>query len=234
VEAVAREAHEARLLAERTLYLANRMPMLVEWEATLVFQRIAGSPEAIAALTDLRAYRKVLESLARDISALPDKVSDERRSLLGDVAQLIARERAETLRATGEFVRSEREALFASLSKEASAYGPIMEQLAVTAAATREAIAGLERLQASSAARGGDGVDAKDVREITERLATAAVSTNEVVAGLNALLSSELRGLDSIDAMLASQLRRIFLYAVALVLLLGVVLYTVLRASRSR
>jgi len=123
-------------------------------------------------------------------------------------------------------IRSEREALFLDLAKGADTYGPILEQLAVTAAATRDAAAVLERMTAS------DGATIKRVHEITERLATAASAAKEAVVGLNSLFSAELRGLASVDAMLASQVQRIFLYAAALVLLLGTVLYVVLRASR--
>jgi hypothetical protein len=46
-------------------------------------------------------------------------------------------------------IRSEREALFEGLSQGADTYGPILEQLALTAAATRDAVAGLERITAS-------------------------------------------------------------------------------------
>ena len=226
VEAVAREAHEARLLAERTLYLANRMPVLIQWQMTLAYRQIAASPEATGVLDNLQVYRVVLERLGQEVSGLPGKVADERRTLITDFAQLVARERAETMRNIQIMIRSEREALFLDLAKGADTYGPILEQLAVTAAATRDAAAVLERMTAS------DGATIKRVHEITERLATAASAAKEAVVGLNSLFSAELRGLASVDAMLASQVQRIFLYAAALVLLLGTVLYVVLRASR--
>jgi hypothetical protein len=226
VEAVAREAHEARLLAERTLYLANRMPVLIQWQMTLAYRQIAASPEATGVLDNLQGYRVVLERLGQEVSGLPGKVADERRTLITDFAQLVARERAETMRNIQIMIRSEREALFLDLAKGADTYGPILEQLAVTAAATRDAAAVLERMTAS------DGATIKRVHEITERLATAASAAKEAVVGLNSLFSAELRGLASVDAMLASQVQRIFLYAAALVLLLGTVLYVVLRASR--
>lgn len=52
------------------------------------------------------------------------------------------------------------------------------------------------------------------------------------MVGLNSLFTAELRGLASVNAMLASQVQSLFFYGAALVLLLGIVLYAVLRACR--
>jgi hypothetical protein len=232
VEAVAREAHEARLLAERILFLANRMPMLIEWHTTLAYQQMAASPEAKGMLDNLTAYRAVLENVGQEFSELPGKLAEQRRSLIMELAQLIGSERAETMRKMQMLIRSEREAFFAGLNKGADTYGPILEQLAVTAAATRDAVSGIERMTASRASRADDGANIKQVHEIAERLATTAVATNEVVVGLNSLFNAELGGLTSIDAILATQVQRVFLYAAALILLFGAVLYVVLRTFR--
>lgn len=233
VESVAREAHEARLLAERTLYLANRMPMLIEWQASLAYQRITASPEAAGMLDNLNGYRAVLEKFSQDFHELPGKVTEERRGLMADVSQLVAKERAETMRNVRTLVRGEREALFRDLSKGADTYGPILGQLSVTAAATRDAVAGLERMTAASRSKNRDeGKDLKRFQVISERLAAAASDTNSVVVGLNSLVNAEMRGLASIDVMLASQVQRVFLYSVALVLLIGAVAYAVLGAAR--
>lgn len=232
VEAVAREAHEARLLAERTLYLANRMPMLIEWQTTLAYQRMAASPEAAGVLDNLDRYRAVLERVSLEINELPQKVAAERRTLVEDFARMIAEERAETIRHIQTLIRSEREALFQDLSKSADKYGPILQQFAMTAVAARDAVAGIERMTAPD----GEDADAyatiKRLQEIAEWLATTASAANDTVVGLNSLFSAELRGLASIDAMLASQAQRIFFYAAALVLLLGAVIYTVLHLFR--
>ena len=232
VESVAREAHEARLLAERTLYLANRMPMLLEWQTTLAYQRIVASPEAAGLVEDLHSYRSALERLGREVNELPAKVADELKALLTDVAQLIAKERAQTLRAIEMLVRREREATFAALSKGADTYGPIVQQLAVTAAATRDAVAGLERLMASPPGKPDNGESMRRLQQTAEQLAAAAQSTNSVVSGLNTLFSAELQGLTSLDALLASQIQRLFIYGALLVLLIGAVAYVLLRAAR--
>lgn len=233
MESLAREAHDARLLADRTLYLANRVPMLIEWQASLAYQRITASPETAGVLENLNGYRAVFEKFSQDFHELPGKVAEERRSLVADVSQLAAKERAETIRNVRTLVSGEREALFRDLSKGADTYGPILEQLSVTAAATRDALAGLERMTVASRGKQKDeGEDLKRFYIISERLAAAASDTNSVVIGLNSLVNAEMRGLASIDATLASQVQRIFLYAVALVLLIGAVAYVVLRAAR--
>jgi hypothetical protein len=149
-----------------------------------------------------------------------------------DVTQLVARERAQTIDDVRALIRSEREAFFLGLSEGADTYRPILEQLAVTAAATRDAVAALERMTSSGKGAADEGVDIKQVHELAGRLATAATATNSAVVGLNSLFTAELTGLASVNAMLASQLQSIFLYAAGLVLLFGIVLYVVLRVSR--
>jgi len=232
VEAVAREAHEARLFAERSMYLASRMPMLVEWHTILAYQHMAASPEVTAFLGNLDGYRAALERLGQEITGLPANVSDERRALLADFQELVGRERSAFLKDAGGLLRREREALFLDLHKGAGIYRPLVDQLALTAAATRDAVAGLERMSQSREGQADDGVNLERVNRITEQLATAASATNEAVAGLQSLLSAELRGLSSLEAMVASLLRRLFFYAAALVLLIGGVLFLVLRSIR--
>jgi hypothetical protein len=233
IESVAREAHEARLFAERSLFLANRMPALLGWQAELAYQRVAASPEAVGFLRDLDGYRSALEQLGREVQGLPDRVAAERKALVEDLARLVAKERAESVRTIQSMLKSEREALFSGLSDSAQAYGPIVERLAVTAAATRDALAAIERL-AASGDRQTEGSDLKSVKEVAERLTAAAADTKEIVFGLQALFASELRGLPAVDAMLAAQARRFFLYGAAMVLLVGLVLYLVLRAAHRR
>ena len=80
--------------------------------------------------------------------------------------------------------------------------------------------------------RPDDGANIKQVHEIADRLATTATAMNEVVVGLNILFNAELGGLVSIDAILATQVQRVFLYAAALILLFGIVFYVVLRTYR--
>jgi hypothetical protein len=233
VESVAREAHDARLLAERTLYLANRMPVLLEWQATLAYQRIVASPEAVGVLGDVQSYRAALEQLGSEVKELPARVAAERKALMSDLSERVANERAQTLRHLQALIRGEREALFAALSKGADSYGPIVGQFAATAAAMRDTVAGLERMTARTGGTAkADGEDLRRLHEISTKLAAAASNTSDIVVGLNSLLNSELRGLTTLDRMLAEHAQRLFLYAAALVLLLGVVLYIAVRAAR--
>jgi len=225
VEAVAREAHEARVLAERTLYLVNRMPMLVEWHSKLAYQQIAASPEAADVLENVNGYRAVLERLGDKISELPDQIAGERRALVKEFAQLVDNQRAQTLEHVQTLIRGEREALFASLSEGAHTYGPILGQLAATAAATRDALAALERMTAADASDpkdqdADDGQTLRQLYQIAERLATTASATNSAVTVLNALLRSDKQEIAAVDALLATQVRRVFLYAAGFVLLL--------------
>ena len=218
VEAVAREAHEARLLAERGVYIANRMPFLLGWQGDLLYRRVVSSPEMREALYDARAYRSVLERLAREVENMPGRISAERVSAFRDLSERVARER---------------EALFRQLGEGAHSYGPLVEQLRITATATSDVTAGLERLIAGKP--GSEPFSMQQLHTTVQGMAVVATDLNRVVSGLDNLLGgkSDLRGLAAIETMLVAHERKLFFYAVALVFLMGVVLALAMRFGLS-
>lgn len=227
VDAVAREVHDTRMLAERAVYLANRMPLILGWQGELVFQRIVASPEAREALDDARAYRAVMERFAREVELMPERINEQRNAFLAELFRRTAIERAALMEDAAARMRAEREASLRAFAEAADTYGPMLEQLRITAVAARDVTAGLERLRAGSGTGpAGAAADIEQVSAGLEKLATTAVELRELVGGLETLLGkgSDLRGLAAVDAMLAAQMQRLFLYAAALVILIGAVL----------
>jgi len=146
-ETVAREAHEAGLLAERTFYLVTGCPCFSNGRRRLPISALRPHPRLQVCWHFPASSR--LERLGEEISRLRTGSRMSDWPWLGCYGSLAARERAQTM-TISEHDSREREAFFLSLSKGADTYGPILEQLAVTAAATRDAVAALERMTTSA------------------------------------------------------------------------------------
>jgi len=224
IDEVAREVHETRLLAERAIYITQRMPLLLEWQGELLYQGFFASPEVREVLDDAQAYRKSIEGLLGEIANIPERVADERRALLGDFRDVIAKERTEFLDRVETLIRSERQAVLQALSDGSNSYGPLLARLNSTAIALKEVTASLERLQG---APGGPsaGLDTTEILVGLERLALAATELRLMVNGMDALVGNkaELRGLATMDEMLSRHERRLFIYAVLLLVAFGIV-----------
>ena len=225
IDDVAREVHETRLLAERAMFITQRMPLLLEWHGELLYQGFFASNEVREVLDDLQSYRKSVEGLLREIANVPARVADERRALLGEFGKIVANEQNRFLDRAESVMRNEREALQRTLADGATTYGPILAQLNGTAMALKEVTAALERLQGETNGQSA-GADTVQILAGLERLALAATELRLVVEGMHQLFGSkaELRGLETIDAMLSRHERRWFIYSLIFLFALGIVL----------
>jgi hypothetical protein len=89
LEPAVREVTQSRLLAERAMYTAQRMPFLLRLQAELLAYEVTEQPTARLALTNAMqisdsAQRmvRVAESLSQSVSQLPDRLSEERKEIL--------------------------------------------------------------------------------------------------------------------------------------------------------
>lgn len=95
VTEASRQLAETRLLAERAMYLAKRMPLLIRWHAESLLNTTLTRPE----ITDLR---KTASRIAEVAEEMPAKIANERVTVLqaaqervnhaGDVARRVAYE----------------------------------------------------------------------------------------------------------------------------------------------
>lgn len=89
-----REVTLTRLFAERALYVAQRMPLLVRWQTEALFDRIEEKPGLQLALTNTTRIAESADRLSRAAETastvaaqLPDRVSAERKALLAALEQ---------------------------------------------------------------------------------------------------------------------------------------------------
>jgi hypothetical protein len=92
VESASETVEEMRLLAERGLYLATRMPLLSGLFGDLWLTRIMNNPELQKALADVSQLSEGTAGLASIAEKLPDQIATEReatiKQLMGEVTAI--------------------------------------------------------------------------------------------------------------------------------------------------
>lgn len=172
-----RQLEESRLLGERFLFLAERLPVITLWQAEAVTWEVLAAPESRRTLDGLAVMSSTLERLALRVDSLPALLDDQREAFL---AAFDARE------ATARTLMSDAGALI----DEA---GPLIEDGQLATANLAAALASVERtvatLRDESAPGGAASFDIRayeaalgDFRAATEAL-NASLARAEGLAG---------------------------------------------------
>ena len=77
-----RQLEESRLLGERFLFLAERLPVITLWQAEAVTWEILAAPESRSTLDGLALMASTLERLALRVDSLPALLDGQREALL--------------------------------------------------------------------------------------------------------------------------------------------------------
>jgi hypothetical protein len=93
------EMTRARLLAERALYLGQKMPQLLAWRMELTTTRTLAMPESRQVLANIAEGIASAGRLSALAESLPKEVSTEREAALDQIARLVAAEREALLKA---------------------------------------------------------------------------------------------------------------------------------------
>jgi hypothetical protein len=76
-----RQIEESRLLGERFLFLAERLPVIALWQAEAVTWELLASPESKRTLDGLSLMSTTLERLAARVDSLPKLMDDQRDAI---------------------------------------------------------------------------------------------------------------------------------------------------------
>ena len=85
VQKVTKEVEQTRLLAERGIFLATRMPLLTGGFGDVWLSKWILNPEVQKLAGDVHTFSKVSERLATVAEQLPDHIASERRNLIRDM-----------------------------------------------------------------------------------------------------------------------------------------------------
>jgi len=72
----------ARLLAERALYMGQRMPFFLRLQLELLADEILNMPTVTQTLTNVTHLTRAVESASQTAAALPGQIADERKAIL--------------------------------------------------------------------------------------------------------------------------------------------------------
>ena len=85
VENATQQVEEIRLLAERAMFLATRMPLLTGAFADAWLSQLLINPDVASMLVDINRFSTVSERLATVAEGLPDRISKERQKAIKQV-----------------------------------------------------------------------------------------------------------------------------------------------------
>lgn len=135
LRAAVRQAEQARLLGERTLWLAQRMPFVLRWQGEIFVNDMLTMDESRRLLGQIEGITSVADSAVREAAGMPDKltrkreaalqdlfarIERERKAMLEGVALIVKEERSATLAEAGAFIEAQRVAIFEDLGRAGS------------------------------------------------------------------------------------------------------------------
>jgi hypothetical protein len=77
-----REVTRTRLFAERALYAAERMPVLVSWQTEILSEQLLRQQQVTNALSSADRLSRAAESTSQTVAELPDRITAERKAIL--------------------------------------------------------------------------------------------------------------------------------------------------------
>ena len=113
LHAATEQADQARLLAERSLYLAQRMPFLMRWQAEMYTASALATKEAQQTQAQIEQMSAVTASMSNVLAGMAGQLARERQAALDDLFVHIAAERKASLDQINQIVRQERKATLA-------------------------------------------------------------------------------------------------------------------------
>jgi len=97
VQEATQQVEESRLLAERTLYLATRLPLLTGAFSEVWLTNLLVNPELAPILSDLNRFTTVSERMANVVEDFPEQISIERDKTIEQISQEMSKLRSATI-----------------------------------------------------------------------------------------------------------------------------------------
>jgi hypothetical protein len=139
LHAATQQFDQTRLLAERSLFLAQRIPFLMRWQAEVYTGNALATKEAQQTQAQIEQMSSIMETVSGLLAGMAQQVAKERQATLGDLFEHIERERKASLAQIEEIVHSERQATLeqATAAIDAQRKAILKDLLQVTDSATR-------------------------------------------------------------------------------------------------
>jgi hypothetical protein len=107
------EVDQVRLLGERAVFLAQRMPFLMRWQAEVYTANALATKEAQQTQEQVQQMSAMVAAMARVLEGLATQLTQERHAALDDLFAHIEAERDASLKQIASLVQQERKATLA-------------------------------------------------------------------------------------------------------------------------
>jgi hypothetical protein len=111
LRAAVQQAEQARLFGERALFLAQRTPYALRWQAEVLIYNTLAMDESQRLLESIGGLTATADSAVREMGGMPAKLSQERVATLQDLFARIGSERQATLEQMALIIQKERSAM---------------------------------------------------------------------------------------------------------------------------
>jgi len=147
LHAANQQVDQIRLLTERSLFLAQRMPFLVRLQAEVYTGNALATREAQQTQAQLEQMSSIMETVSGLLGGLAQQVSTERQAALDDLFGHIETERKASLEQIEQIVREERQSTLeqATTAIDAQRKAILKDLLQVSDSATRTGSAWIGR-----------------------------------------------------------------------------------------
>ena len=112
------QVEEARLLAERAMYLGSRLPLMTGAFANVWVTSLTSTPEVSSVLADLRQMSDVSGRLATVAEKLPENIAKEREATIDHLVDRLSKERYRTVKQVVGELSKERERTIIQIAEQ--------------------------------------------------------------------------------------------------------------------
>lgn len=131
-----RELEQTRLFAERALFYLQRAPMLISWQAELLFIDTVSEPEIRQLVANAGTVTDAVARVSAEITALreqmPALIAEERRAAMEQASAIVELERRAAIDQAFANLREERIATIEQLADEQERLGAMAAELRTT------------------------------------------------------------------------------------------------------
>jgi len=228
VEKATQQVEEARLLAERGMFLATRMPLLTGLLSGVWFSQLANHPDVEKILNNVNKLTDVSERLTSVVEQMPDKISTERdatiKQAMGRInaltiasidqtAKIVTQERKATIDQLMQGLSEERKQIITDFNTEEAKLRGLLAELRLTLDASNAVIVSADSLvkalnldqpKVQEAAPPGRPFDIREYQATLREASHTIVQVNDVLKtldkmGLKSMLPQIIEALQKLE-----------------------------------
>jgi hypothetical protein len=113
LRAAVQQAEQARMLGERGMFLAQRTPYALRWQAEVLIHDTLAMDDMQRLLASVNGLTNTADSAVREMAGMPAQLSKERVAALHDLFARIEQERKATLEQMASIIQKERATILA-------------------------------------------------------------------------------------------------------------------------